>query len=130
LRAGGRYKRENRVCRNSRWDLAADYQTYTFSAQSHLSQATRCNRQCKIFGPNRTKTFHVKHFGKIDPRKRAADHELFANPAAFVSAFSCYTGGRFRAAGSRPMPDPVITRFAPSPAGFLHIGGACTALFN
>src|SRR6202040_1653564 len=29
-----------------------------------------------------------------------------------------------------PMPDPVITRFAPSPTGFLHIGGARTALFN
>ncbi|MGA7384006.1 MAG: glutamate--tRNA ligase family protein, partial [Methylocella sp.] len=28
------------------------------------------------------------------------------------------------------MPDPVITRFAPSPTGFLHIGGARTALFN
>src|SRR4030081_3288737 len=37
---------------------------------------------------------------------------------------------------SRPPPDPaamtdsVITRFAPSPTGFLHIGGARTALFN
>jgi len=28
------------------------------------------------------------------------------------------------------MPSPVITRFAPSPTGFLHIGGARTALFN
>ena len=28
------------------------------------------------------------------------------------------------------MTDPVITRFAPSPTGFLHIGGARTALFN
>ncbi|MEZ5790718.1 MAG: glutamate--tRNA ligase [Nitratireductor sp.] len=28
------------------------------------------------------------------------------------------------------MPDTVITRFAPSPTGFLHIGGARTALFN
>ncbi|MCW2309131.1 glutamate--tRNA ligase [Rhodobium gokarnense] len=28
------------------------------------------------------------------------------------------------------MVSPVITRFAPSPTGFLHIGGARTALFN
>src|SRR5580704_16158051 len=61
---------------------------------------------------------------------------------SFVVAFSCYTGGsghaiaactRFTAVSRRritPMPDPVITRFAPSPTGFLHIGGARTALFN
>src|SRR3954447_5188691 len=29
-----------------------------------------------------------------------------------------------------PMSSPVVTRFAPSPTGFLHIGGGRTALFN
>jgi glutamyl-tRNA synthetase len=30
----------------------------------------------------------------------------------------------------KAMSEPVVTRFAPSPTGFLHIGGARTALFN
>src|SRR5262245_2522423 len=32
--------------------------------------------------------------------------------------------------GSATLPGPVRVRFAPSPTGYLHVGGARTALFN
>src|SRR5690606_29245915 len=33
-------------------------------------------------------------------------------------------------AGVQGLPDQIRVRFAPSPTGYLHIGGARTALFN
>lgn len=47
-------------------------------------------------------------------------------PGAVVLA-GCFSPGIL----SAPMPTPaVIDRFAPSPTGYLHVGGARTALFN
>ena len=44
---------------------------------------------------------------------------------------TCYTPAFPTPAPRLPsMTDPIVTRFAPSPTGFLHIGGARTALFN
>src|SRR5262245_61052306 len=43
---------------------------------------------------------------------------------------SCTGGGRERPPEGREMTRMVRTRFAPSPTGFLHIGGVRTALYN
>ena len=40
------------------------------------------------------------------------------------------SGRLMRPMSERPPERPVVTRFAPSPTGYLHIGGARTALFN
>jgi hypothetical protein len=39
--------------------------TKIFSAQSHARNTAIRMRACKVIGPNRTKMFHVKHFGTI-----------------------------------------------------------------
>src|ERR1700730_14714012 len=52
----------------------------------------------------------------------------WGRPALLGVCGVCYTSRR-----SRPLephlPESVVTRFAPSPTGFLHVGGARTALF-
>jgi hypothetical protein len=48
-------------------------------ARSYPSQATECMQSCKVFSPNRTKVFHVKHFCPIEGVDRS---KLIAHPSA------------------------------------------------
>ena len=59
---------------------------------------------------------------RIKPRIRRTSETLVPDPVSMLNG---------RPLGSWQIHDmTVITRFAPSPTGFLHIGGARTALFN
>src|SRR4029077_8709725 len=47
------------------------------------------------------------------------------------SEYRSRTGSRRRTAQTEPVSDqPIRVRFAPSPTGYLHVGGARTALFD
>ena len=63
--------------------------------------------------------------------------QVFAGDRFTLSALMIHEGAagtrarcRSRSSFGHNMTLPIVTRFAPSPTGFLHIGGARTALFN
>jgi hypothetical protein len=49
-----------------------------------IEREGRCLGACKVFGPNRTKMFHVKHFGTVHRKNRTnapvLDRTLGASP--------------------------------------------------
>jgi hypothetical protein len=56
------------------WEHDRQFQELTLLRSCHQTRncadrisarRARCLRPCKVFGPNRTKMFHVKHFGTI-----------------------------------------------------------------
>jgi hypothetical protein len=52
------------------FEVCAHGQKDTFSGPFHALQGAVRKRPCKVFGPNRTKMFHVKRFCPIEPRNR------------------------------------------------------------
>ena len=52
------------------------------------------------------------------------------SPSAIPAVEPASGPGSGSPSGSDPLGRPIRTRFAPSPTGFLHIGGARTALYN
>lgn len=58
-------------------------------------------------------------------------HNFKAPPFASPAHFGYFAASNFRISDAEStMTTPIRTRFAPSPTGYLHIGGARTALFN
>jgi hypothetical protein len=64
--------------------------------RSYKIAGGRCHGPCKILDPNRTKTFHVKHFGKVFGRDRSKlTFHLFAVKNLDLGAHSVRQGAKF-----------------------------------
>ncbi len=76
----------------------------------------------KCSGADNLRITGLGNDGRPSRRKARLDLAINIRHGLPISLASAHTG--------KSMTHPIITRFAPSPTGFLHIGGARTALFN
>lgn len=67
--------------------------------------------------------------GETQPKSKESDSEI-SSKVAGSSGNSRISHASMKALPSSTCSEKMVTRFAPSPTGFLHIGGARTALFN
>src|SRR5262249_1676918 len=109
--------------------------TTTYGTWGHLANSCQCPlpKFVNHCGTPLTRTSEAKGTGKFMILVPLFDLKFLDGPAAGAVG----TSNRRHQTALLPRPIqfsdmtvPIVARFAPSPTGFLHIGGARTALFN